>query len=250
VEPVNLDEISLRQVARLLGQHRWLVTGFALGCAAVAAGFAFTTANKYDASLLLSPVTSNTTAGRLANTASQIGGLASLIGVNIGNDSNKVEAIAFLQSEALTEQFIRENDLLPVLYKEYWSPEQKKWTVTDPLKVPTLWKANLKFQGIRTVLEDKKSGLVKLTISWTDPKVAAQWANAMVKMVNDDLRLRAINESQQHIAYLNTEAANTDLAPIRTAIYSVLESEIKNVMMARGPGDYALKVIDPAVAPS
>jgi uncharacterized protein involved in exopolysaccharide biosynthesis len=27
----------------------------------------------------------------------------------------------------------------------------------------------------------------------------------------------------------------------------VLESEIRNVMLAKGPGDYALKVIDPAV---
>lgn len=249
MQPVNRDEVSLREIARMLGRSKWLVSGLSLGCAIAAGVLAFNTPNKYDANLLLSPVTSNTTAGRLANSASQIGGLASLIGVNIGNDSNKAESIAFLQSEALTEQFIRKNDLLPVLYADRWSAAQKKWTVTDPAKVPTLWKANLKFQGIRTVLEDKKSGLVKLTISWTDPVVAARWANDLVKLANDTLRLRAINESQQHISYLNTEVANTDLAPIRTAIYSVLESEIKNVMMARGPGDYALKVIDPAVAP-
>jgi hypothetical protein len=61
------------------------------------------------------------------------------------------------------------------------------------------------------------------------------------------LRAKAIRESEQHIAYLNAQAAITDVAQVRGAIYTVLESEIKNVMLAKGPGDYALKVIDPAV---
>jgi len=249
VESASRDEISLRELAQLLASSKWLVISLMLAGALVAGALGFMTRNKYEANLLLSPVASNTTAGRLANTASQIGGLASLIGVNIGNDSNKTESIAFLQSETLTEQFIRDNNLLPILFADRWSAERKQWTVTDPKEVPTLWKANRKFQTIRTVLEDKKTGLVKVTITWTDPVLAASWANELVKLANDTLRARAINESQQHIAYLHEEVANTDLTPIRTAIYSVLESEIKNAMLARGPGDYALKVIDPAVPP-
>jgi uncharacterized protein involved in exopolysaccharide biosynthesis len=249
VETVSRDEISVRAVVKTLGASKWLVTSLTLGCGIAVGAFAFTQPNNYEATVLLSPVASNSTAGRLGSQTSQIGGLASLIGVNFGGDSTKTESIAYLQSEALTERFVKDNNLLPVLFADRWSATEKKWTVTDPRKVPTLWKANLKFQGIRTVVDDKKSGLVKLTVKWTDAVTAARWANDLVGLANDTLRTRAINESEKHITYLNGEAASTDLAPIRTAIYSVLESEIKNVMLARGPGDYALKVIDPAVAP-
>jgi uncharacterized protein involved in exopolysaccharide biosynthesis len=113
-----------------------------------------------------------------------------------------------------------------------------------------LWKANRLFsKKIRTVTEDRKTGMVTLTIEWTDPVVAAKWANDLVRLTNDYLRDKAIRESEQHIAYLNREAANTDVAEVRAAIYKVLESEIKNVMLAKGPGEYALKVIDPATPP-
>jgi uncharacterized protein involved in exopolysaccharide biosynthesis len=249
LETVNRDEISLREVVRLLLASKWLVISMVVSGAVVVGIVAWLVPNKYEASVLLSPVASSTGAGRLAGQASQIGGLASLIGINIGGDTAKAESVATLQSEALTERFIKENDLLPVLYADQWSAAEKKWKVSRPDRTPTLWKANRKFESIRTLTEDKKSGLMKLTITWTEPVTAARWANQLVKLANDTLRSRAIRDSEQHIAYLNAEATNTDLAPIRTAIYAVLESEIKNVMLAKGPGDYALKVVDPAVAP-
>jgi uncharacterized protein involved in exopolysaccharide biosynthesis len=243
------DEISLREIVQVLVRAKWLVISLVLICGTLVGVIAWFQPNKYDATVLLSPVSTNTSAGRLAGQASQIGGLASLIGINIGGDTVKAEAVATLQSEGLTERFIKENNLLPVLYADRWSAAQGKWVVSKPEQIPTLWKANRKFEDIRTLAEDKKSGLIKFTITWTDPATAARWANELVKLANDTLRGRAIRESEQHIAYLNKEVANTDMAPIRTAIYSVLESEIKNVMLARGPGDYALKVIDPAVVP-
>jgi uncharacterized protein involved in exopolysaccharide biosynthesis len=125
----------------------------------------------------------------------------------------------------------------------------KNWKPGPPERRPTLWKANKVFEKIRVVTEDKKLGLTTLSITWTDPATAAKWANDLVAAANDLLRAKAIHESEQHIAYLNQEVAGTDVAQVRTAIYAVLESEIKNVMLAKGPGDYALKVIDPAFPP-
>jgi LPS O-antigen subunit length determinant protein (WzzB/FepE family) len=78
---------------------------------------------------------------------------------------------------------------------------------------------------------------------------AAQWANDLVKVTNDYLRAKAIEKSERHIEYLKQQAAATDIAQLRSAIYSVLESEIKNAMLARGNDEYALKVIDPATVP-
>jgi uncharacterized protein involved in exopolysaccharide biosynthesis len=91
--------------------------------------------------------------------------------------------------------------------------------------------------------------LVTITITWTDPHIAATWANDLVKATNEFLRDRAIRESERNIAYLNGQAASTDVVGVKQAIYAILQSEISKVMLARGSDEYALKIIDPAVAP-
>jgi uncharacterized protein involved in exopolysaccharide biosynthesis len=220
-----------------------------LGLGLLAGGLSAIQPNTYKATVVLSPVSNPTAAGRLAGQGSQVGGIASLIGLSFGGDTSKAESLAVLQSESLTERFIHDNNLLPLLFKDQWDPVGRQWKGGPAERQPTLWKGNEAFAKIRNVGEDKKLSLTALTITWTDPVTAAKWANDLVKAANQALRNQAIEESQQHIAYLQNEANGTDVAQVRAAIYAVLESEIKNVMLAKGPGDYALKIIDPAIPP-
>jgi hypothetical protein len=158
--------------------------------------------------------------------------------------------VAVLQSEAITERYIRENGLLPVLYSSEWDAVRQQWKTDDPKKIPTLWKANVVFKkGIRFVATDLKSGLVTMVIKWKDPVLAAKWANGLVRLTNDYLRDKTISEAERNISYLGDQAARTDVLGVKEAIYSILQNEIKKMMLARGSAEYALKVIDPAVAP-
>jgi uncharacterized protein involved in exopolysaccharide biosynthesis len=136
-----------------------------------------------------------------------------------------------------------------VLYAKQWDAVAQKWLTTDPKKTPTLWKANRDFKKIRAIIDDKKSGMVVLTITWTDPKQAAKWANDLVSITNSYLRDKAIKEAQRNIAYLNEQAAKTNVIEAQKSIYSLLESEINKEMLARGREEYALKVVDPAFVP-
>lgn len=173
-----------------------------------------------------------------------------MAGVQLGADARKSETLAVLQSEALTEQYIKDNDLLKVLYADKWDALTKRWKVTDPKKIPTLWKANRDFRKkIRSLASDTKTGLATLTISWRDANTSAKWANDLVRLTNDYLRSKAIQTSERNIAYLDEQAKKTDVLEIRQAIYTILQSEINKAMIARGTDEYALKIIDPAVAP-
>lgn len=246
---MDRDEISLQEVFEILWRERWIVISITFAFAVLVAAIALMQDDKYEATVTLSPVSNNSASSKLGGLTSQFGGLAALAGISVGGDSNRAESIAVLQSQLLTERYVAENDLLPILFADKWDAAARKWKVAGVAQQPTLWKANQLFKRIRKVTDDKKTGLVTLTINWTDPVVCAQWANGLVKMANDALREKAIQESDKHIDYLNEQAATTDVAPVRAAIYAVLESEIKNAMLAKGPGDYALKVIDPAIAP-
>ena len=126
----------------------------------------------------------------------------------------------------------------------------KSWRTSAPDKEPTLWKANQYFgKKIRLVQIDAKTGIVTMEITWTNPEQAAAWANGLVAMTNDYLRSEAITEAQRNIDYLNQQAANTTLMPVKQVIYGILENEINKEMLARGTKEYALKVLDPAQPP-
>jgi uncharacterized protein involved in exopolysaccharide biosynthesis len=242
--------MTLREFLAILWRGKWLAILMAIVFSLVAGVAAWLTPASYTATTLLSPVTNSSGGsqlGVLGSAVSQLGGLASLAGIGAG-DMKKSESIAYLQSEALTERYIVENNLLPVLYKKQWDPAKNTWKTNDPDRMPSPWKANQYFKKkVRSVVTDVKSGLVTLTIKWTDPKTAAQWANDLVRITNDHLRSRAIAESERSIAYLNDEAAKTNVVEARQVIYKVLENEISKIVFAKGNVEYAFKVIDPAV---
>jgi uncharacterized protein involved in exopolysaccharide biosynthesis len=230
-----------------------LITACTLVATTVAIVMALITPRQYEATILLEPVTNRADSGRagvLGSLASELGGVAALAGLSMSGDAAKAEALAVLQSEVLTARYIQQNDLLPVLYAGKWDAARKAWKVNAPDKVPTVWKANRYFdKSIRKITTVPKSGLISMTITWTDPALAARWANDMVKMTNEQLRSRAIGESERNIRYLNEEVAKTNEVEVRKAIYSILQTEINKAMLARGSEEYALKILDPAVQP-
>jgi uncharacterized protein involved in exopolysaccharide biosynthesis len=248
--PAQADVVSVKELASILWRSKVFIVVMTLlvGAAAVAGGLLIP--KKYEGSVLLSPVTEesggNGRLGAVSALMSQFG-FAGLGGGAGG--AKRAESLALLQSQALTEQYIQDNNLLPVLFAKKWDAQAGRWNVTDPDKIPDLWDGNRAFGKIRQVADDAKTGLVKLSITWTDPKTAAKWANDLVKLTNEQSRARALSEAQRNIAYLNEQAAKTTESELRQAIYQLLEVEMKQEMLARGNYQYALRVIDPAKVP-
>ena len=244
------EGVSLREFLLFIWRSRWIALAAGALCAIVAAVAAWVVTPEYTASVVLLPVSTHGGSVDLGSSASELSGLASLAGINLnGANQVKTEAIATLESEILTEQYIRQHDLLPILFSHDWNAATRQWKTNDPRKVPTLWKANRRFKDVRAIDDDTKTGLITLTIRWKSPYLAAEWANGLVKLTNDYLRQRAIDEAERNIAYLSGEVSKTNIVEVKSAIYSLMETEIKNEMIARGRDEYALRVIDPAEPP-
>ncbi len=244
--------VGLRELCNLLWANRRLITITAVVVSIVSTTIALILPRSYEATVAVAPVSDGPDSGLRSGTnsplMSALGGLSELIGLSPEEYTKKAEAVASLQSDALTEQYIQENNLLPILYASLWDAQGKRWKVSDPRKIPTLWRANELFKkSIRTVKGDKRTNLVRLTIVWKDPTLAATWANGLVKLANDTLRARAITDSERNIAYLKQEAASTNLVEAQKIIYSALRIEMGKAMLAKGTQEYAFKVIDPAL---
>lgn len=204
----------------------------------------------FRAELVLSIVdSSGKSNGSLSDAISQLSGATSLVGINFSGNQSRAETLATLQSRVLARQFIQDNNLMPLLFPALWDAEHKTWLVTDPDKIPNDDDAYRRFGKVVEVTPDRSTGLVHVFVNWGDPDTAAQWANGIVATANHYLRDKAVAQSRRNLAYLNDQLAQNSVVEIREAIYRLQESEIKNIMVALGTDDYALKVIDPATPP-
>jgi uncharacterized protein involved in exopolysaccharide biosynthesis len=238
--------LSLLEMLRFLGRHIVLLA-VCVAVFIVAAGvLAFTMRPMYRSEVVVSPA--NTSGGSLGEFGAQIGGLASLAGINIGGGGKKSdEALEYLRSRAFTAEFIQRHALMPVLFASKWDAVRKQWR--DPDDAPTIAQGVAKFfKKIRSITEDKRTGIVTLSIVWSDRVAAAEWANAIIAEADQALRERAIAEQSRSIEYLKSEAAQTTTVEIGNAISKVMETEMKNAMLARTRDAYAFKVLDPATA--
>ena len=244
------DAINLLDVLRFLLTYKWIIAGITLLSMALSAAIAFNMTPIYRAEVLMALANEEQTKGGLSALAGQFGGLASLAGVDLGGGSGtKNEAIATLKSRAFTEKFIKDENLLPVLFEEKWDNENHRWLESDQATVPSMWSAYELFNGIRSIAEDTKTGLITLRIEWKDPVLAARWANLLVYRVNELLRAGAIDQAQRSIDYLKRELAKTSVVELQQGIYRLIEGQVNRIMLANVRDDYTFRLVDPAVVP-
>ena len=251
VSTLSVEAHSLINLREVITRFRFLLLGGTIVGGTLMLVLSFLLSPKYRVEVLLAPVEHAAGAGAgLGSLAGQISGLGALAGLSLGENSSRYESIAVLRSKALTTEFMQEQNLLPVLFAGDWDAAGSTWKSLHADDIPSLEDAYREFdRKIRDVINDRETGLVTLTITWTDREQAAAWANQLVERANAVIRERAIDEYQLSIDYLNEELEKTTVVGIRQAIYSVIESQIEKVMLANIQDDYAFKVLDPAVAP-
>lgn len=231
----------------IVAQRRWVFIFTAVATLA-AIGIGFLLPPVYRAETLLVPVEQEKSEG-LGTLTGQLGDLAAIAGIKFGPGKDKTaEFVAALNSRALSVSFIKEKNLMPVLFESQWDSVKKRWKAgVDP---PTEWQAyNLWDKTIRRVSIDRRSGLITVAIEWHDPVLAAKWANELVQNVNSRLRAEAVEEADRSVDYLQKQLPQTNAVEVQQAIYRLIEAQTKKKMIASTRGEYAFATIDPAVPP-
>jgi len=186
--------------------------------------------------------------GALQNILGQFGGLAAMAGISFGS-VNQQESIAWLKSRALFTVFANEQNLIPILFRDKWDAASGRWRV-DLKTPPTMDDAWAMFDGgIRRINDDPKTRVITLDVTWRDRRQAAEWANELVRLANEELRQRALRESAASIASLEEQLSHTDAVEFRQSIYKLMEVQVNRSVLAKSRREYALTVMDPAVVP-
>jgi uncharacterized protein involved in exopolysaccharide biosynthesis len=242
-EPSSLEtadtENDLAELWGVIWDRKWLIAAVTAVFVVVGVSYALLATQWFRADVLLAPAEKQAMPAGLVG---QLSGLASIAGLSVGA-SGTPESVAVLKSRDLTRSFIVDLKLMDVLL-------QGRSGIFSGDGPPDIRDAEEYFnKRVRTVTEDKKTGLVTLAIEWKDPVIAAQWANLLAARLNDRMREKALIEAERNVKYLQQEMIATSVVPLQQSLGRLLESEMQKLMLARGNKEFAFKVVDQAAPP-
>jgi uncharacterized protein involved in exopolysaccharide biosynthesis len=235
---------TLGDLLQAIVRRRVMVISVTALITALATAVAFLMTPVYRAEVVMLPVKDEDSG--LKSIVGQFGGLASLAGVNLPSGGQQEEVVAILESRAFTAAFIRDRDLLPVLFANRWDADARAWR--DPADEPSLEEAVEFFNTkVRDVGNVEGARIVTLAVEWPDAGLAADWANDLAARLNESVRRRDIARAERSIEYLNRQIEKTQVQEVRRALFRLLENQLKTVMLAQVNDEYVMRVIDPAV---
>ena len=185
----------------------------------------------------------------LGRLASQFGNIASIAGINLpgGSEDKSATYLAILTSRNFIEQYAVNRQMRPILFQDMWDNARNAW-INDV--EPTAWQTyQYVNENVTSVMTDRRTGLTTFSVFWSDPVVAAQWANNMIKDLNNHIRQQAIEETESSIFFLEQQLEGTSQVNAQNVIYNLIEEQTKNIMLANVREEYAFKIIDPAIVP-
>jgi len=262
------DEIDLRELFGVLWGNKIKIIGITAVFSVVSVIYALSIPNQYKASALLAPAQQQS--GGLSGALGQLGGLASLAGVSIGGGDSSESQVAqeIMKSWSFIEGFIAVNDLAVEVYAaEGWSRESnqlkfdndvyevktKTWLVENDnigqLGPPTSWQLFEKFSEMLAVSEDKKSGLISVSIEYYSPQIAKQWLDLYISSINKHMQARQVVKVSNNIEYLEAQIEKTSITEMQEVFYTIIEEQIKSQMLAEASPDYAFVAVSPSMVP-
>lgn len=261
------DEIDLRELFGVLWAGKIKIIAITAVFAVASIIYALSVPNQYKATALLAPAQSS--GGGLSGALGQLGGLASLAGVSLGGGESSEGQIAqeIMKSWSYIEGFIDDNDLaVELAAAQGWSKgsnelqindsvydtQNKQWLVENEAGVtgpPTSWSLFQAFSERLAVSEDKKSGLVSVSIEYYSPLIAKQWVDMYVESINRFMQQRQMDKVTRNIAYLQEQIGKTSIAEMQEVFYSIIEEQTKSKMLAEASPDYAFVAVGPSMVP-
>ena len=260
------DEIDLRQLLGTLWVGKWLILAMTILFGAGGVAYALSKPDIYRSSVLLAPANDESGIGGISG---QLGGLASLAGINLGSGGSNQTVIAqeVVRSRAFLADFIERHNLaVPLMAVRGWSSEKNDWQydreVYNPetgqwlpdedgkSQQPTDWDLVNAFKEEHlNVSVNSENGMVTFSVKSLSPHAAQQWAQWLVQDINEYMRQQDVAEAEARINYLEDKLTDTNIAGMQQVFYQLIESETRTVMLANAQAEYVFKTIDPAVVP-
>ena len=258
------DQIDFQEILYALWKEKLTIVSITTFVTIVGVIYSLFLPNIYESKAILAPVNSSSSiSGALRGYA----GIAGLAGISIPSgvdDSNTSKAIEKINTLSFFKNSILKNIHLPDLMAvKSWNKSTNTLIYDEAIyqiKTNAWVKANSYAQkhkptaqeSFRTftaeylsIIEDKNSGFITLSIKHQSPFIAKQWVELVVNEINTFYRLKDKSESVRAVNYLNKQISMTGLSEIKQVIADLLQEETKKLTLIEANQFYVLDYIDP-----
>jgi tyrosine-protein kinase Etk/Wzc len=198
----SAQELHLLDLLILLSERRKLIFWFTLGAAIVSAIAVLLVPNRYTAETVVLPPGQNSSMSSAL--LSQVGGgaFAALAGGSLGIKNTGEMYVSLFRGRAIEDALIQRFGLM------------------QRYRTKTLTDARRKFEHNSTVVLGTKDGLIRISVTDRDPKLAADIANAYVEEFRKLSASLAISEASQRRVFFQQQLleANQDLVAAEEAM--------------------------------
>lgn len=262
-------EIDLRELLRIIWRRKWRMVAITAGFVIASAALAFWLPVEYTATAMLVPA-ENSNPSTLSKLAGEFGGLAALGGINLPQTGDRASvALQVMQSWEFLSDFVRQNHLeVPVFAATGWdrsdnrlyidpdlyNVKRHKWVrrfspAEGETAAPSNWELYKALMRHLTVDQDKKTNLITVSVEFYSPIMAKEWVDKLIAAINREFRLQDREEAEKSIHYLNDQLNETQYKELRTALYELLEDQMKTLMLTEVNKQYVLKTVSAAKVP-
>jgi len=258
------NEIDLKEILRILFQGKMIIVALTAFISIIGIIYSLLLPNIYESKTLLVPVNPTSSISKALGSYNDLAGFA---GINLPSrdyESNSAKAVKKIGSLSFFEKNILPNIYLPNLMAvESWSPklnivnyDEKIFDINTnawvrdysyPKKqIPSAQESYKVFsKNYLTLIEDKKSGFITLSIKHQSPFIAKQWAELAVNEVNNFYRQKDKEESERATSYLNQQILMTGLSEIKQVLAQLLQEETKKLSLIEANQSYVFEYVDP-----
>lgn len=218
----------------------------------------------YKSSAVLMPTSSSD-----SGLSSSLGGMASMIGVDIGNDNSdktKLGNQILISLDFYKKLTLKDKELVKklVAIKKFdkkqnrtfyntkiFNPANSKWQYygKDNNKAPTLQDTHGDFLNIISFNQDVKSKFVTVSVVHKSPSIAHEILKNIIDGLNEEIRKFDNDQAKKSLEFIEEKSANISSANFRKTINEMYNAQLHKLMLTEVSNDYAFRIIETPVVP-
>jgi hypothetical protein len=260
------DEISLLEIYDAIWDKKLYITALTMASIIISILYAVNLPNIYKSEAIMMPIESNS---EINGMLGQYSGMASLAGISLPSKSTSKsqEAIVRIQSfDFFSNHFLPNIMLEDLLAVKEWDSGTNSISYNDDIYNPELgeWNKEIRAQGLKTpstqlayhafkekitILKDKTSGYVTLSIEHQSPFISKQWTQIVIDKIDEVMRFEDKKDATKSIEYLNNISSTVNYEGVKKTLSSLQEEQMKRLMMIEARENYIFKMLDPPIVP-
>lgn len=251
VAPLNVDqEVDLLEYLNSILRAKYRILLVSILMAGAVFGYSKTLEDKFRSTAL---VAINVTEGFGGTKPGQYRG-SDIVGlleysfmVNEPADNEKDRIMARLGSSSFIELFIREQNLMPYIFKESWDSAASSWIEGFVPSMPAaigIFRESMLHASIDTL-----SGLLPISITTNDRELSTKLANIYYKRFNEYVRDKRLVELDEQEKLLNARLDATSNIEMQRSIFRMLETQLAEEILLTAKDNYPLELIQAAQTP-